>query len=291
MKSVGCVVRITFQNFRKWSEDRRLWIVAILVLLLCIDNLRFMNIIAAELGDKASLWLYPFTYSQFYMKLIFSLPIILMFCNAPFVDSNKLLVLMRAGGLKYLVGQMGYIVLASLAYYSYILICTILVALPFAEISTDWGDIIYTLAYSMNAAQVADRADLHFLEVTGFVVQNYSPISACLLTLLLSWLNGTMFGFIMLFCNLMTGSKYLGSFICGALMALSAFMSHELFGNTTLTKFSPLSWITLDVSGGRGNSGYPDIPYCIAVYIIASVLLGAAILFFGRRRILKMEAA
>lgn len=290
MRSIKCVFRIAFQNFRKWSEDYRLWIIALLVLILCIDNLRSMITVASELGNKASIWTYPFIYSQFYMKLVCSLPIILLFCNAPFVDSNKLLILTRSGATKYLIGQILYIVFASFVYYFYIMLCTIITALPFAELSADWGNAVYTLAYSNNAGWVAVQDEIHFLEVSGFVVQNFSPVSACLLTLLLSWLCGVMFGLIMLLCNLMSRNKYLGSVICGAIMALCAFAGNETMGLPAMMRYSPLSWITLDISGGKANPGFPDITYCVTVYLSVTAALAAAILFFGRSRILRMEA-
>ena len=115
MRSVRCVLNISLQNIRKWSEDYRIWTIAVLVIILCFDSVRIMNTIAAALGNSSSLWIYPFAYSQYHMKLLYSLPIILMFCNAPFIDSNKLMILTRIGGRRYLAGQMGYIILASLS--------------------------------------------------------------------------------------------------------------------------------------------------------------------------------
>ena len=148
MRSVRCVLNISLQNIRKWSEDYRIWTIAVLVIILCFDSVRIMNTIAAALGNSSSLWIYPFAYSQYHMKLLYSLPIILMFCNAPFIDSNKLMILTRIGGRRYLAGQIGYIILASLAYYGFVFLCTIVIFLPVVEFSADWGDAIYTLAFS-----------------------------------------------------------------------------------------------------------------------------------------------
>ncbi len=290
MSNVKCVLSISFQNFRKWSEDYRLWTIAVLVIILCFDSVRIMNTIAAALGIKASLWIYPFAYSQYHMKLLYSLPIILTFCNAPFVDNNKLLILTRSGGLKYLLGQLGYIILASLAYYFFVFVCTVLFSLPTAEFSADWGNAIYTLAFSNSAGQIALKEELFFLNVSGYVVQNYTPFEACLITIILSWLNGVMFGFILCLCNLLSGNKYLGSAICGIIMAFSCFAENEGRGMYFLLKFSPLSWITLDISGVGLNNNYPNLWYCVTVYLTAIFVMGAAILIFGRKRILKMEA-
>ena len=79
MRSVRCVLNISLQNIRKWSEDYRIWTIAVLVIILCFDSVRIMNTIAAALGNSSSLWIYPFAYSQYHMKLLYSLPIMLMY--------------------------------------------------------------------------------------------------------------------------------------------------------------------------------------------------------------------
>lgn len=289
MSNIKCILNISLQNIRKWSEDYRIWTIAVLVIILCFDSVRIMNTIAAALGNSSSLWIYPFAYSQYHMKLLYSLPIILMFCNAPFIDSNKLMILTRTGGRRYLAGQMGYIIIASLAYYGFVFLCTIVISLPVAEFSADWGDAIYTLAFSDSAGQIALKEELFFLKVSGLVVQNYTPISACLITLLLSWLNGVMFGFILCLCNLLSGRKYIGSAVCGIIMAFCCFAENEGRGMEFLLKYSPLSWTTLDISGVGLNKEHPGLWYCIAVYLTAAVVMGILIMTFGRKRILKME--
>ena len=211
-----------------------------------------------------------------------------MFCNAPFIDSNKLMILTRIGGRRYLAGQMGYIILASLAYYGFVFLCTIVISLPVAEFSADCGDAIYTLAFSDSAGQIALKEELFFLKVSGLVVQNYTPIAACLITLLLSWLNGVMFGFILCLCNLLSGKKYLGSAICGIIMAFCCFAENEGRGMEFLLKYSPLSWTTLDISGIGLNKDHPGLWYCIAIYLTAAVAMGILIMTFGRKRILKI---
>lgn len=43
MRSVRCVLNISLQNIRKWSEDYRIWTIAVLVIILCFDSVRIMN--------------------------------------------------------------------------------------------------------------------------------------------------------------------------------------------------------------------------------------------------------
>ena len=48
MRSVRCVLNISLQNIRKWSEDYRIWTIAVLVIILCFDSVRIMNTIARK---------------------------------------------------------------------------------------------------------------------------------------------------------------------------------------------------------------------------------------------------
>ena len=98
-----------------------------------------------------------------------------------------------------------------------------------------------------------------------------------------------MFGFILCLCNLLSGKKYLGSAICGIIMAFCCFAENEGRGMEFLLKYSPLSWTTLDISGIGLNKDHPGLWYCIAVYLTAAVVMGILIMTFGRKRILKME--
>lgn len=147
MKTISCVFMTAAQNFRKWSGDKRMWLIAVLLLILCFDFMRSVVTVSHAYDMKSSIWAFPFIYSQFYMKLIFTLPVILIFCNAPYVDRNYLLIMTRTGSRNYLAGQILYIVMAGFIYYAYIFLIVTAMAIPFSEFSGDWG-AFYTFAYS-----------------------------------------------------------------------------------------------------------------------------------------------
>ena len=82
MTSLKCVLDIAKQNFRKWKTDYRIWIIFILLLMFTARFGEEMRILSAYLDNKTPLWVYPFLYN----RLLFILPLALMFCNAPFTD-------------------------------------------------------------------------------------------------------------------------------------------------------------------------------------------------------------
>lgn len=105
-------------------------------------------------------------YCQYHMKLIFTLPLLVLFCNAPFTDRNTLFIISRSGKQKWLSGQLLYIVLSAAAYYGFILLCTVMLSLPYAEFTANWGKLISTLAYTETAASMG----YYFIEVPAFIL-------------------------------------------------------------------------------------------------------------------------
>ena len=130
---VSRVFRISIQNFRKWKTDYRIWMIAIVVLLLIHSYMNEINRAAEVLQLPQTLWNYPFMYTGTYEKLQFTLPLLFIFCDAPFLDSNQLFVTIRSGKTQWCLGQVLYIVMTSAVYYLFLIAATILLSLPKAE--------------------------------------------------------------------------------------------------------------------------------------------------------------
>lgn len=120
MNSVRTVFSICAQNFRKWAADYRMWVIAVLLIVMTFLFADDVHKNAAALGSDTSVWIFPFLYLSRYMKLVFTLPVVLMFCNAPFTDKNQTFVMMRTSRVKWLCGQILYVFLASAVYYLFI---------------------------------------------------------------------------------------------------------------------------------------------------------------------------
>ncbi len=274
-KSVGT---ICLQNIRKWKTDYRIWVIGILILVMIWIYIDDMNSVVTGIGSAMPIWIYPFIYSQFHMKLIFTLPIILLFCNAPFIDSNQTFVFMRSGKRKWLCGQMLYVVMASGIYYIFLIIACLLSAIfTGGEISLEWGKTLTTIANS----DAAGYLGAYYVEASRATIIYFSPLNATWFTFLLSWLCGTMIGLIIFLCNILTGTRFLGITVSSALIVLSALVDT---GFPKVLCFSPVSWITLDKVDVGGLTANPSFGYCIGVYLGLIALLTAGILIFGKRQ-------
>ncbi len=278
MRSIKTAMSICLQDMRKWKTDYRVWVIAVLSLIMVWIYIDDMKRIAEGLGTGLPIWIYPFLYSQFHTKLIFTLPVILLFCNAPFVDGNQLFVYMRTGKYKWLWGQIMYIVVAGALYYIF-LIAAALLSSVFAggNIGMDWGKTLTTTANS-NAALYFESP---FISVSKIITTYFSPLSATWFTFLMSWLCSIMIGLMILFCNIITGTRALGVTISSLLVVLSALADN---GFPTLLPFSPISWNTVDKIDVGGMTTNPTYGYCIGVYLGLIALLTAGILIFGKRQ-------
>lgn len=111
VKQVFAVLR---QSFRKWTTDYRIWTIFILIFIMINENVRSLASLSEKLGENSTVWIFPFLYSQFHLKLIFTLPLVLLYCNAPFIEQNSLFIISRCGKLKYTISQIFYIVISAL---------------------------------------------------------------------------------------------------------------------------------------------------------------------------------
>lgn len=146
MKWFKSIFSIVLQNFRKWKYDCRIWIALFIVLIFIHSLTKGLSGICDYTGVKSSPWIFPFLYMQYYKKMLFFFPLILIFSNAPFIDKNQLYVLIRTGRNKWCIGQMLYIVVASALYFAFVMVFSIVLNLDCIEFTGEWGKLLNTLA-------------------------------------------------------------------------------------------------------------------------------------------------
>lgn len=284
MRSLKCVFSICAQNMRKWQTDYRVWCIALLVIVMTGIYVDDMHRISDVLGIKIPIWIFPFLYSQFHTKLIFTLPVVLLFCNAPFTDRNQTYIFMRSGRMKWLCGQILYIITASAAYYLFLLVISLLFTVFSGELSLDWGRMLNTLAISTGAAQSANAP---YIEIPYVIIRFFNPLQAVWFTFLMSWLGGIFLGLLIFFCNLVSSTRTVGVLIASALVIVCSAVKNE--GLRDLMPFSPISWTTLDSIDVGGYTTNPSFSYCLSVYAGLLVILTALIFIFGRKKSLDVK--
>lgn len=280
MKQLRCVCSICAQNFRKWRTDYRVWCIGILLFVMTGIFADDIRILAEYMGTNMPVWIYPFMYTQFHTKLIFTLPVVLLFCNAPFTDRNQTFVFMRSGRIKWLCGQIMYIVFASAVYYLFLFVVSLLLTVFSGELSLEWGKTLTALGVSNS---VGFEAGTPFVDIPYTVITFFKPLQAVWFTFLMSWLGAIFIGLTIFFFNLISQTRFLGVIVSSFFVLLSSAVAND-YGWEGLLSFSPISWITLDKIDVGGLTKCPSFTYCISVFGIMIVSLSAAILIFGRKK-------
>ncbi len=277
MRSCKVILSICMQNLRKWSRDYRIWSVGILLLIIIQIYIDDLKNISSFLGAKVPVWIFPFMYSQFYTKLLFTIPIILLFCNAPFIDDNQVYVYIRSGRRKWLLGQILYIFIASALYYLFILLLSLLLTSIYGGFKMEWGEVLYTISET----NIAIQRNCHYTQVPSLILDYFTPLQAVWFTFVVSWSNAILLGLIIFACNYLTKTKYLGIALSSMLIVLSCFL---YTGHPELFKFSPTSWITLDNIDIGGKTDNPSFLYCMCFYWIAIFALIVVTFIFSRKK-------
>lgn len=250
------------QNIRKWNKDYRVWSVAVLVLIMIKIYINDFHDLCGKLHSDMPIWIFPFIYSQYYMKVIFTIPLLLLFCNAPFIDNNQIYVYIRSGRTKWLLGQLIYIFFASAIYYLFIIVATfVLMSLSNTSYSLEWGKVLKTIA----EVDMSGLGNFPFIQVSDMVIRCFTPIQAVIFTF-----------------NYLFRNKYIGVTIASFGIVFSFFV--EIAGYPDLINYSPTSWITLDKIDIGGRTAYPSFYYCMIVYWAIIATLVAAVLVFGRKK-------
>ena len=286
MKWLRSVISISAQNFRKWQADYRVWcigVVLIAIMAIFIDELR---LVIEVTGTEMPVWVFPFLYSQGTAKLIFTLPVVLLFCGAPFLDRNQTFVFMRTGRVKWLCGQLLYIVIASAVYYLFILAASLLLTAFSGGFSLEWGDTLKMIATSTDLRRMMSYVGLH---PSYFVMTFFKPLQAVWFTFLMSWLGGIFIGLTIFACNLISGTKYLGVSVSSYFVLLSYITINEGALVQGMLRFSPISWITLDNIDVGHMTKKPPFTYCVCVFAGLIAVLTAVILIFGRKKSLDVR--
>lgn len=177
MGLIRTALSISSQNLRKWATDYRMWTIAALLIVIIQIYVDDMQKVAAVLGTKISMWIFPFLYVQYHTKVIFTLPVVLMFCNAPFTDKNQIFIFSRTSRVKWLAGQILYIFTASALYYFFILFISIISTIFTAEPSLEWGKTLYIISNS----NVITQAETFYLSAPPLILEFFTPVQAVFL--------------------------------------------------------------------------------------------------------------
>lgn len=264
MKKFRTIFAIARQNVRKWSSNYRVCMIAIILLIFIHFYTKNIGVFASELGIDMSAWIFPFLYIERYMKLLFLFPIILMFCDAPFIDMNQPYMILRSKRTAWSMGQILYIFIANIFYFLFLIVGTIVINIRYVTFENDWGKVFGTLA-TTDASNFVDTP----LRINPIILKYFTPFQAMWFTFLLSCLSGIILGLVIYACNSLFQNRIVGITAASFLLILSA----ALYRNPELQWLSPMSWNTLSNIDIGNTTTFPSFTYIMTADICIIVVL------------------
>lgn len=138
-------LKVCRESIRKWSGDARIFAVICLVVLfewVQIQTLR-KGCMANDLA--ISCWVFPHLIVGI-NAIFYYFGVLLLFCDAPFVDNQQMDVILRAGKRNWFRGKIIYVILASCLYFLLMFVVSILEFVPYVGFSWEWEDMMNILS-------------------------------------------------------------------------------------------------------------------------------------------------
>jgi len=250
-------------NIKRWASNPRYYVLLLLIGMLVhyvsLPILRFSIMV----GVPVTPWIFPFISTAPYINGMLILGMVLLFCDAPFMNDSTPYECIRSGRKKWLYGQYIYILTASFLFTFAIMGCSILCLLPNISFEPGWGRVFSTLAQTNAGAQYS------LIPISYGIQQTYSPLHAMLLSVCVFWLVTVFMGMLIFALNLVT--QRIGGTIVGFVFAFFPYFAYEV-GGGWIFYLVPTTWINIQMLDASGNSRYPSVIYAI-VFLVAAIFL------------------
>lgn len=253
------VCSITGFHFKKWMGNRRVYVIFVFVTLYQLTQAVPIQKFCNDYGLRVNGFIFPFLYNGNYSIMMIMLGLVLLFCDAPFVEEAQPYMLMRSGRRLWTIGQMLYILCASAVYFLTLFFIHIISLIPNVTFMGGWGKVVSTLVetwlsreYKISAAFSKD------------ILVNFTPIQATLISLGLFILVGTFLGMLMYTVNLYA-HQIVGAVLASGLVLIQ-FLTLKISGRW-FVYFSPVSWCSMDTLNFSKTSEYPSPQYAVLVLL------------------------
>ena len=175
------------------------------------------------------------------------LGLILLLCDAPFIESDHPALLLRSSRRTWTAGPIR-ISITSAVYFAVVYLLTVLVLLPHVGFEPGWGKVIHTFCQTRMAGQhgIVLPFDHQISNALG-------PVEANLLELLLCWLLGALLGLVLFVLNL-TVNRSAGAICAAALAIFPLFVERA---GWWMHYISPVSWASPFGGGFDGDHRVP----------------------------------
>ncbi len=282
MNLIRNVILIANQNIRKWSTNYKVWFVAIYIIIVNIYICQNLTTACLDTNMKISQWILPHLLSSYLIALIWLLvPLVVLFCDAPFLDDTQPYILIRSNRKVWAMGQVLYIVIASFLYAIYMFIASVIANIANITFTLGWGEFIdNTLANSWLSKNING-----YFFIDDFIFKHFEGYQATWFSIMYLWLGAIFVGLTMFLVNSITNSKIFGVAVAGVEVVLVNLAYYDML----FMRYVPLAWVNLANVAVTNNDEYcPSFTYTMIAYAVIFIVLLTAIFIHNRKRTIEV---
>lgn len=260
----GLACKVCRESIRKWSGNARIWAIVYLVCMFAWVRIEYFRAMCESYGLSVSCWYFPFQMSDIH-ALFYYFGLLLLFCDAPFIDNQQMDVILRAGKRNWFVGKILYIVVASCLYFFLVCLIGIMEFFPYVGFSWEWEDMFNIM--SLNEASGIVRR---------LVITSYTPVVAWLVQYVVCVLFAILLGLLIFYFNLFK-RKLVGLGLALTLVLMGGLLYMvDLRVSRILVYLIPMTWTNIDIyvkEAGGVPLAYAISMLCIGVAVFVVLII------------------
>lgn len=270
--------KVCCESIRKWKYEPRIWSAALLACFFAWNKIELVRQVCIEQRLAISNWYFPFLFSDSMNTLFFFFGILLIFCDAPFMDNQQMFVILRSGKRQWFYGKIAYIFVTSGSYFTWVILISILEFIPYVGFSTEWESIIEMLSID---GQIGNYA----ISVSRNVVLQMSPAQAYIMEYAICVLLGSFLGLLIFYLN-MYQKNNLGVGIALLIVLIRGIVDVlPVKYQRNLLYFSPVSWTDIEIF----LRDYGGVPFWYAITFLCVVIILLIVLIMRKSKSYNME--
>lgn len=223
------------------------------------------------LDYPCSFWYFLNVMTNHFMCGAIGLSAVYLFSNAPYLNRNGMYQMIRQGKYKWLLLQLGSIILSGFSFTAVLFFTGWIRMLPHMDWTLSWGRMMKTLAVTNAASQL----NVTFVLKPSFM-QSMEAWQAGLLAFMLDSFVFILIGFLLLAIGLLFNR--MAALIFTGILAIVPFVANSwnLSRHLMINLFSPVSWLQTGLFYTE-NMMYAEMPPVLWIWGMLSVYLALAV--------------
>lgn len=223
------------------------------------------------LDYPCSFWYFLNVMTNHFMCGAIGLSAVYLFSNAPYLNRNGMYQMIRQGKYKWLLSQLGSIILSGFSFTAVLFFTGWIRMLPHMDWTLSWGRMMKTLAVTNAASQL----NVTFVLKPSFM-QSMEAWQAGLLAFMLDSFVFILIGFLILAIGLLFNR--MAALIFTGILAIVLFVTNSwnLSRHLMINLFSPVSWLQTGLFYTE-NMTYAEMPPVLWIWGMLAVYLALAV--------------